>query len=163
MRHRTSCRLARLASTSLIPFFALTGLHAQAADSKISNFAVADSVTSVQLCGNRNHGSKKAVQPYRVVLGEQNGQSMLFVQWMNQPEGADSWRGVAAHTLGFAEINDDKAGLTLHNLRCSEHGKGIQITANVTGGPKTSKRRTVHLEVGPALEKYEIKFVPGLK
>ena len=163
MRHRTSCRLARLAATSLIPLFALTGLHAQAADSKISNFAVADSVTSVQLCGNRNHGSKKAVQPYRVVLGEQNGQSMLFVQWMNQPEGADSWRGVAAHTLGFAEINDDKAGLTLHNLRCSEHGKGIQITANVTDGPKTSKRRTVHLEVGPALEKYEIKFTPGLK
>lgn len=160
MRLRTSCRLACLAALGLA---SLAALPAQAADSKINNFAVADAVTSVQLCGNRNHGSKKAVQPYRVVLGEQNGQSMLFVQWMNQPEGADSWRGVAAHTLGFAEINDDKAGLTLHNLRCSEHGKGIQITANVTGGPKTSKRRTVHLEVGPALDKYEIKFVPALK
>lgn len=163
MRHRTSCRLARLAATSLIPLFALTGLHAQAADSKISNFAVADSVTSVQLCGNRNHGSKKAVQPYRVVLGEQNGQSMLFVQWMNQPEGADSWRGVAAHTLGFAEINDDKAGLTLQNLRCTAQGKGIRITAHVMGGPKTAKRRQMRLDVGPALEKYEITFTPALK
>ena len=160
MRLRTSCRLACLAALGLA---SLAALPAQAADSKINNFAVADAVTSVQLCGNRNHGSKKAEQPYRVVLGQQKGQSALFVQWMNQPEDADSWRGVAAHTLGFAEINDDKAGLTLSNLRCSTHGKGIVISANVSGGPKTSKRRTLHLEVGPALEKYEIKFTPPLK
>lgn len=84
------------------------------------------------------------------MLGEQNSQSVLFVRWMNQPEGAGSWRGVAAHTLGFAEINDDKAGLTLQNLRCSAQGKGIRITAQVLGGPKTAKRRQMRLDVGPA-------------
>ena len=161
MRHRTLCRLATwaaLCSTSL-----LTTLPAQAAESKISNFTVADGITHVQLCGNRNHGSKKAEQPYRVVLGQNNGQSVLFVQWMNQPEGADSWRGVAAHTLGIAEINDDKAGLTLGNLRCTSQGKAIQITASVIGGAKAPKRRQLRLDVGPALEKYEIRFTPGLK
>ena len=164
MRHRNSCRLASLAATCFISLFsAISPLAAQAGDSKINSFAVADAVTNVQLCGDRKKKKKKAEQPYRVVLGEQNGQSALFVQWMNQPEGADSWRGVAAHTMGFAEINADKTGLTLSNLRCTTRGKGIVISANVSGGPKTSKRRTLHLEVGPALEKYEIKFTPPLK
>ncbi|MEG0921096.1 MAG: hypothetical protein RSD57_15815 [Comamonas sp.] len=157
MPHRICSRLALVAATSLISTAAL------AAEPKITNFAVADAITNVQLCGNRNHGSKKAEQPYRVLLAEQNGQSILLVQWMNQPEGAEHWRAVAAHTLGFSEINDDKAGLTLHNLRCSTQGKSIKLTANVTGGPKTNKRRSMQLVVGPELEKYEIKFTPALK
>ena len=161
MRYRTFSRLAAMAALCLSPLAA--SLPLQAAEPKINNFAVADAVVSVQLCGNRNSGSSKSAQPYRVVLGEQNSQSVLFVQWMNQPEGAGSWRGVAAHTLGFAEINDDKAGLTLQNLRCSAQGKGIRITAQVLGGPKTAKRRQMRLDVGPALEKYEITFTPALK
>lgn len=161
MRYRTLPRLAAIAAVCLSPLAA--SLPLLAAEPKINNFAVADAVTSVQLCGNRNSGSNKSAQPYRVVLGEQNGQSVLFVQWMNQPEGAGSWRGVAAHTQGFAEINDDKAGLTLQNLRCTAQGKGIRITANVVGGPKTTKRRQMRLDVGPALEKYEITFTPALK
>ena len=157
MLFRTFSRLAIASTLSLLiaPTFA--------GEQKFSNFTVADAVTSVQLCGNRNHGSKKADQPYRVVLGQNNGQSVLFVQWMNQPEGADSWRGVAAHTLGIAEINDDKAGLTLGNLRCTSQGKAIQITASVIGGAKAPKRRQLRLDVGPALEQYEIRFTPGLK
>ena len=161
MRYRTFPRFAALAVLCLSALAA--SLPLQAAEPKINNFVVADAVTNVQLCGNRNSGSSKAAQPYRVVLGEQNGQSVLFVQWMNQPEGAGSWRGVAAHTLGFAEINDDKAGLTLQNLRCTAQGKGIRITAHVMGGPKTAKRRQMRLDVGPALEKYEITFTPALK
>ena len=160
MRHRTLCRLATwaaLCSTSL-----LTALPAQAAESKISNFTVADGITHVQLCGNRNHGSKKTEQPYRVLQGAQNGKSVLFVQWMNQPEGSPHWRAVAAHTQGFAEINDDKADLDLSNLRCTTRGKGIQITANINGGAKTSKRRQMQLQLGPELEKYDIKFTPPL-
>ena len=157
MHHRISSRLALAAATLL------TSAAAWSAEPKLANLAVADAVTQVQLCGNRNHGSKKAEQPYRVLLAEQNGQSILLVQWMNQPEGAEHWRAVAAHTLGFSEINDDKAGLVLNNLRCSTQGKGIKITANVNGGPKTNKRRTMQLDVGPALEKYEMKFTPALK
>lgn len=166
---RTLCRLASLAAFCFPPL--CSSLPAQAAESKINDFAVADAVTYVQLCGNRNPGSKKAEQPYRVLLGAQNGQSMLFVQWMNQPDDATHWRGVAAHTLGFGEINDDKAGLTLSSLRCSARGKGIQITANVTStgaragarAPKNTQRRQMRLDVGPGLEKYEMAFTPGLK
>ena len=160
MRYRTFPRFAALAVLCLSALAA--SLPLQAAEPKINNFVVADAVTNVQLCGNRNSGSSKAAQPYRVVLGEQNGQSVLFVQWMNQPEGAGSWRGVAAHTLGFAEINDDKADLDLSNLRCTTRGKGIQITANINGGAKTSKRRQMQLQLGPELEKYDIKFTPPL-
>ncbi len=156
MHYRICSRLALAAATLLTS-------AAWSAEPKLANLAVADAITQVQLCGNRNQGSKKAEQPYRVVLAEQNAHSILLVQWMNQPEGAEHWRAVAAHTLGFSEINDDKAGITLHNLRCSTQGKGIKISANVSGGPKTNKRRTMQLEVGPALEKYELKFTPPLK
>lgn len=142
---------------------ALLSTAVLAAEPKITNFAVADAITQVQLCGNRNQGTKKAEQPYRVLLAEQNGQSILLVQWMNQPEGAEQWRAVAAHTLGFNEINDDKADLRLSNLRCKAQGKGIRLTANVSGGSKTTKRRQMQLDIGPELEKYDIKFTPPLK
>ena len=160
MRYRTASHLVSLA------FFSVTLLSSpasQAAETRANRFSVSDSVTSVQLCGNRNQGSKKAAQPYRVVQGEQNGQSYLFVQWMNQPEDTPHWRGVAAHTQGFAEINDDSAGLSLSNLRCRTHGKAIQISADVAGGKPAAKRRQLQLEVGPALEKYSISFTPALK
>ncbi|MDR2328922.1 MAG: hypothetical protein LBE58_04950, partial [Comamonas sp.] len=83
MRHRTLCQLASLAA---ICAGLASSFSAQAAEARVNRFTVSDSVTSVQLCGNRNQGSKKAVQPYRLVQGEQNGQTYLFVQWMNQPE-----------------------------------------------------------------------------
>lgn len=160
MRYRTASHLASLA------FFSVTLLSSpasQAAETRANRFSVSDSVTSVQLCGNRNQGSKKAAQPYRVVQGEQNGKSYLFVQWMNQPDDTPHWRGVAAHTQGFAEINDDSAGLSLSNLRCRAQGKAIQISADVAGGKPATKRRQLQLEVGPALEKYSIVFTPALK
>lgn len=159
MRYRTLCQLASLAAVCA---GLASSFSAQAAEARVNRFTVSDSVTSVQLCGNRNQGSKKAVQPYRLVQGEQNGQTYLFVQWMNQPEETPHWRGVAAHTQGFAEINDDN-DLGLQDLRCRAHGKGVVITAQVTGGKPAVKRRTMQLEVGPALEKYSISFSPALK
>ncbi|GAB2819417.1 hypothetical protein GCM10027276_21410 [Comamonas piscis] len=160
MRYRTLCQLA---SFSALYAGLASPFTAQAAEARANRFTVSDSVISVQLCGNRNQGSKKATQPYRLVQGEQNGQSYLYVQWMNQPEDTPQWRGVAAHTQGFAEINDDNAGLSLSNLRCTAKGKAIQISANVTGGKPAAKRRQLQLEVGPALEKYSIVFTPALK
>nr|WP_312988616.1 hypothetical protein [Comamonas koreensis] len=160
MRYRSLCQFASLAAVCA---GLASSLSALAAETRANRFTVSDSVTSVQLCGNRNQGSNKAEQPYRVVQGEQNGQAYLFVQWMNQPEETPHWRGVAAHTQGFAEINDDNADLGLQELRCKAHGKGIVITAQVTGGKPAAKRRTVQLEVGPALEKYSIRFSPALK
>ncbi|MGE8318291.1 MAG: hypothetical protein ACN6O3_06050 [Comamonas sp.] len=139
------------------------GAHALGASLSYNSFAVADAVTSVTLCGNRSAGRNKPAQPYRVVAGEYSGQSVLFVQWMNPPDEATNGRPVVAHTLGIAELNNDHAEILLRNLRCTAKGQGIVLSADVDFGHEDKpRRRRMQLSVGPALDKYQIRFTPPL-
>ena len=156
-------RAPRFLATAALVMGTALAQTATAAEAKIASFAVADAVTSVSQCGNRNQGSNKTVQPYRVILGTQNAHTVLFVQWINVAEGIDNAKPVAAHTLSIAEVNNDDAQLVLRNLRCTSHGKGVQITADVDAAKDRKTKRRLRLDVGPALEKYELRFTPALK
>jgi len=140
--------------------------QAGAASISYSNFAVADAVTAVTVCGNRGTGRGKPAQPYRVISADQNGQTVLFVQWMSPADEAKGGRPVVAHTLGIAELNDDHAEILLRNLRCTAKGQGIVLSADVDFGPeakpKTKSPRRMQLNVGPALDKYQLRFTPPL-
>lgn len=154
-----------LLATALASALALghAGAHAIGASISYSNFAVADAVTAVTVCGNRSTSRSKPAQPYRVIAADQNGQTVLFVQWMSPADEAKGARPVIAHTLGIAELNNDHAEVTLRNLRCSAKGQGIALSADVDYGHDTRpKRRRMQLDVGPALDKYQLRFTPPL-
>lgn len=139
------------------------GAHAIGTSFSYSNFAVADAVTSVTTCGNRGTGRNAPAQPYRVIAAQQNGQSVLFVQWMSPADEAKRGPTVVAHTLDIAELNNDRANLTLRNLRCTAKGLGIVLSADVDNGNDAKpKRRRMQLNVGPTLDKYQIRFSPPL-
>jgi hypothetical protein len=130
---------------------ALTGAaQALGIDVPYSAFATADAVTSVQLCGT--WGPRRDGE-FRVIHAERQGQSFVYVQWMQRNADGDRQ---AVHTLAIDELDNDHADIALADLTCRATPHGIVLTAKAESGHDARIHR-VTIEINRAPGRYTFR------
>jgi hypothetical protein len=118
-------------------------------------FATSNAVDQVLVCGNWPAPKEQHQVPrhydgiYRIVHASQNGQSFLYVQWMQYVENGDR---IVHHTTG-----NDHSDIELSQITCAANIHGIQIKAFASSG-HDAKLRSISIRVGKELGKYKLQM-----
>jgi hypothetical protein len=93
--------------------------------------SIAPEITDVYECGRWQQNNLDGY--YRVVyVGFYNGNSLLYVQWVKDPDfSGSSHTPKILHTLSIAEFNtDDHSEMTFAKPQCKENNHGISFAIN---------------------------------
>lgn len=102
--------------------------HALGVDMPYESFDTAPDVDWIKVCGRWPAPAKagEGGGAYRIVHATRYAQSFLYLQWIAR-DATDS--ASAVHTVGFAQINNDHASISLSQMSCLATRRGIRFTA----------------------------------